>query len=89
MVKKTREGMMWRAANPEDHHPAERNQNLIDRRLSSRLSRGFELPRYVPRAHVAPWFSLGSVVTFEGGVPGSVRPVSRRRKLSTLTSSPL
>lgn len=31
----------------------------------------------------------GLVLTLEGGVPGSVRPVSRRRKLSTLTSSPL
>ena len=29
------------------------------------------------------------VPTFEGGVPGSVLPVSSLKKLSTLTSSPL
>lgn len=28
-------------------------------------------------------------ITLDGGVPGSVRPVSSRKKLSTLTSSPL
>jgi len=34
-------------------------------------------------------WALSLACTLEGGVPGSVRPVSNRRKLSTLTSSPL